>query len=66
MQKGWNFKYITDVTDQVDFNLRGEEYTAESAAFINSILTGKVDDRNSFESALQTDYIIKKMEEEAA
>ena len=62
LQKGWNFKYITDVTPQVSFNLRGEEYTAESEAFINSILTGKVDDRNSFESALQTDYIIKKME----
>ena len=66
LQKGWNFKYITDVTPQVSFNLRGEEYTAESEAFINSILTGKADDRNSFESALQTDYIIKKMEEDAA
>ena len=66
LQKGWNFKYITDVTDQVTFNLRGEEYTAESEAFINSILTGKIDERNSFESALQTDYIIKKMEEDAA
>lgn len=65
LEKGWNFKYITDVTPQVDFNLRGEEYTAESAAFINSILTGKVDERNSFETALQTDYIIKKMEEDA-
>ena len=64
-EKGWNFRYITDVTPQVDFNLRGEEYTAESAAFINSILTGKVDERNSFETALQTDYIIKKMEEDA-
>lgn len=66
LQKGWNFKYITDVTPQVSFNLRGEEYTAESESFINSIITGKVDDRNSFESALQTDYIIKKMEEDAA
>lgn len=65
LKKGWNFKYITDVTPQVDFNLRGEEYTSESQAFINSIITGKVDNRNSFESALQTDYIIKKMEEDA-
>ncbi len=64
-EKGWNFRYITDVTPQVDFNLRGEEYTTESAAFINSIVTGKVDERNSFETALQTDYIIKKMEEDA-
>lgn len=65
LQKGWNFKYITDVTPMVDFNLRGEEYTAENQAFINSIITGKIDDRNSFENALQTDYIIKKMEQEA-
>lgn len=66
LQKGWNFKYITEVTPQVDFNLRGEEYTAESAAFINGILTGKVDERNSFESALQTDYIIQKMIQDAS
>ena len=65
LNKGWNFKYITDVTPLVDFNLRGEEYTAETQAFINSIMTGKVDERNSFETALQTDYIIKKMEEDA-
>ena len=65
LEKGWNFKYITDVTPLVDFNLRGEEYTAETQAFINSIETGKVDERNSFETALQTDYIIKKMEEDA-
>ena len=65
LQKGWNFKYITDVTPQVDFNLRGEEYTAESAAFINGIMTGQVDVRNSFESALQTDRIIQKMKEKA-
>ena len=65
LNKGWNFKYITDVTPLVDFNLRGEEYTAETQAFINSIVPGKVDERNSFETALQTDYIIKKMEEDA-
>lgn len=65
LNKGWNFKYITDVTPLVDFNLRGEEYTAETQAFINSIVTGKVDERNSFETALQTDCIIKKMEEDA-
>jgi len=65
LEKGWNFKYITDVTPQVSFNLRGEEYTAESEAFINAILTGKTDGRNSFETALQTDYIIKKMEQDA-
>ena len=61
LEKGWNFRYVTDVTPMVDFNLRGEEYTAESQAFIKSIITEVVDDRNSFERALQTDYIIHKM-----
>lgn len=65
LERGWNFKYITDTTPQVAFNLRGEEYTAESAAFINGILTGQVDPRNSFESSLQTDRIIQKMKEES-
>jgi predicted dehydrogenase len=63
LEKGWNFKYITELTPLVDFNLRGEEYTAESAAFINGILTGRVDTRNSFEKSLQTDRIIQKMKE---
>lgn len=64
-KQGWNFKYITDCTPMVDFNLRGEEYTAETAAFIHGIETGDVDERNSFETALQTDYIIAKMEKDA-
>ena len=61
LEKGWNFRYITGLTPQVSFNLRGEEYTAESEAFINGIKTGVVDSRNSFESALRTDRIIRKM-----
>ncbi len=65
LEKGWNVKYITDVTPMVDFNLRGEEYTAENAAFINGIITGKVDERNSFESAMHTDYIINAMRKDA-
>lgn len=65
LEKGWNFRYITDLTPQVSFNLRGEEYTAENEAFIKGILTGEVDERNSFETALQTDYIIQKMVKDA-
>ena len=61
LEKGWNFRYITGLTPQVDFNLRGEEYTLEDAAFVKGIATGEVDGRNSFESALQTDIIIHKM-----
>lgn len=66
LKQGWNFKYITDCTQMVDFNLRGEEYTAETSAFIKGIETGIVDHRNDFESALATDRIIKMMEKDAA
>jgi predicted dehydrogenase len=61
LEKGWNFRYITDLTDPVAFNLRGEEYTAESEAFIKAVQTGITDGRNSFESALDTDRIIARM-----
>lgn len=65
LRQGWNFIYITDCTPMVDFNLRGEEYTAESQAFIHGIQTGEVDSRNNFESALNTDYIISLMTKDA-
>jgi len=29
LSKGWNTRYITDFTDAVGFNLRGEEYSAQ-------------------------------------
>lgn len=61
LDKGWNTKYLTDLTDQVFFNLRGEEYSGEDDYFIQCIKHGKVENRNSFESALQTDMIIGKM-----
>lgn len=61
LEKGWNFRYLTELTPQVPFNLRGEEYTAESVAFLDGIRTGRADERNSFENALQTDYIIRRM-----
>ncbi|MBO6028576.1 MAG: Gfo/Idh/MocA family oxidoreductase [Bacteroidales bacterium] len=61
LEKGWNFRYITDVTDPVAFNLRGEEYTAETEDFIDAIRSGRTQGRNSFESALNTDRIIAAM-----
>ena len=39
--KGWNIKYITDLTEQVDFYLRGEEYSAQIDYFVKAV-EGKV------------------------
>lgn len=61
LKKGWNIKYITDLTEQVFFNLRGEEYSSEVDHFIQCIKIGGLNQRSSFESALHTDYIINKL-----
>ncbi|MFC5281969.1 Gfo/Idh/MocA family protein [Pedobacter alpinus] len=56
---GWNLKNITDLTEPVDFNLRGEEYTSQVDYFIDTIL-GKVPNTiNTFQSAWFTDKAIE-------
>lgn len=56
--RGWNVKYITDLTEGVDFFLRGEEYSAQIDYFIKAC-TGKVPNTiNTFQTAWQTDNAI--------
>lgn len=56
--KGWNVKYVTDLTKQVDFYLRGEEYSAQVDYFIKAVM-GKVPNTiNTFKSASTTDRAI--------
>ncbi|QPH39943.1 Gfo/Idh/MocA family protein [Pedobacter endophyticus] len=56
--KGWNVKYITDLTDQVNFNLRGEEYSAQVDYFIDAVMKRKPNTINTFENAWETDKAI--------
>ena len=59
--KGWNTKYVTDLTPEVDFYLRGEEYSAQVDYFVKAV-QGKVpNDKNTFESALLTVDVIEKI-----
>lgn len=61
--KGWNIKYITELTEEVDFYLRGEEYSAQLDYFIQAVQKKKPNNINTFASAHNTDYaisIIKK------
>jgi predicted dehydrogenase len=63
--KGWNVKNITDLTRPVDFNLRGEEYSAQVDYFIQAI-QGKVKNEiNTFESAWLTDKAIDLIRQKA-
>ena len=55
---GWNVKYITELSDQVDFYLRGEEYSAQIDYFIEAIKGTGPNDINTFKSAAQTDRAI--------
>jgi predicted dehydrogenase len=57
--KGWNVKYVTDLTEEVWFYLRGEEYSAQMDHFIRAV-QGKVPNLlNTFESAWYTDNAIQ-------
>jgi predicted dehydrogenase len=61
--KGWNVKYITELTKPVDFFLRGEEYSAQIDYFIKTCLGKEPNTINTFQSASLTDNaisIIKK------
>jgi predicted dehydrogenase len=59
--KGWNVRHINELTQDVDFYLRGEEYSLQVDYFINAV-QGKVPNIiNTFESALLTDIVIDQI-----
>lgn len=63
--KGWNVKYVTDLTEPVDFYLRGEEYSAQVDYFIKAV-QGKVPNTiNTFQSAWHTDKVISLIKQSA-
>lgn len=58
VRAGWSIKYTTELTDEVWFYVRGEEYSAQVDYFVNSIKTGRLDGLNSFSSALAADRLV--------
>ena len=64
-QKGWDSLWITDQTDPVFFNLRGEEYSSQLEYFICNIENGILDGMNSFGSAINTDQITDMLKHNA-
>ncbi len=63
---GWNVKYTTELTDEVWFYVRGEEYSAQVDAFVNRILKGEIDGINSFATATVTDRALAMLVDDAA
>lgn len=50
---GWNTRYTTELSEPVDFYLRGEEYSAQIDGWIAAIGGGTLE--NDFASAVETD-----------
>lgn len=63
---GWNTKYITDITEPVNFYLRGEEYSAQIEYFIDCVKESSTENINSFASALETNEVADMIREDAA
>jgi len=57
-ERGWNVKYITELTAPVDFYLRGEEYSAQIDYFIKACAGKVANNINTFQSAWLTDKAI--------
>jgi len=56
--KGWTIRYTTDLTEDVWYYLRGEEYSAQIDYFAKSISGNRLDGQNTFRSALQADRVV--------
>ena len=57
-QTGWNVKYTTELTDEVDFYVRGEEYSAQLDTWVRRIAAKQVSASGDFTSAAVTDEVL--------
>ena len=64
--QGWTTRYTTELTDEVWFYLRGEEYSAQIDHFAQSITARRIDGENTFRSALETDRVVSMITAHAA
>jgi predicted dehydrogenase len=58
---GWTVKYTTELTDEVWFYLRGEEYSAQIDHFISNVSAGRTDGTNTFRSAIEADRVARSI-----
>jgi scyllo-inositol 2-dehydrogenase (NADP+) len=58
---GWTVRYTTDLSEEVWFYLRGEEYSAQIDCFAASVQQRRLDGENTFASALETDRVVAMM-----
>ena len=63
---GWTVRYTTELSKEVWFYLRGEEYSAQIDYFVQSIEQRRTNGENSFASALQADRVVAMILAESA
>ena len=63
---GFTVRYTTELSKEVWFYLRGEEYSAQMDYFVQSIKQRRLDGENSFRSALQADRVVAMILAESA
>jgi predicted dehydrogenase len=64
-KEGWNVRYTTELTEEVWFYVRGEEYSAQIDHFVQAIASGAKDTSSSFASAAQTDLVLAMIKTDA-
>lgn len=64
--RGWNIKYTTELTKEVWFYLRGEEYSAQIANFVDEIKANTTGGVSTFRTALDADIVINRMKDDFA
>lgn len=64
-RRGWTVRYITELAENVDFYLRGEEYSAQIDAFGRAISESRIECVNDFTSAAETDLTLEMIRDES-
>jgi predicted dehydrogenase len=65
-EKGWNSRWVTGLSPQIGFYLRGEEYSSQIDYFIECIKKGDFDNINSFANAHATDCVADLIKKNAS
>lgn len=58
---GWTVRYTTELTEEVDFYVRGEEYSAQLDTWVARIAQGAVSGSADFTEAAVTDEVLRSI-----
>lgn len=65
LRKGWNLKWLTDLSPEIGFYLRGEEYSAQVEHFIRCVKEGRPDPLHDVAAAAETCAVTEMLQNDA-